>query len=263
MVSRIKILLPALDAELSQWSTDEEFDRNTCDYRITVKHRFDPALEIGEKVYPFAPNKKLYQVNGAYVKATCGGTDFTDDWADKKENECWRINNLPKETIRTGCYIASLFDKDDEGWTIIGDAQNGSRKPDYKNGYIQATDDVKGDTWYFKSPSKFNGDLSACYGATLSYDLMQNPTDHQFSARDIIIDSDYGQISYSFGYTPGSGWTPFKKDLVETGWDKTLTEEEFKKILSSVTALFIRGEYRDGFDIGSLDNVIIQKDGSR
>ncbi len=83
----------------SQWSTDQEIERGTCDYRITVKHRFDPALEIGEKVYPFAPNKKLYQVNGAYVKATCGGTDFTDDWADKKENECWMINNPPEEKI--------------------------------------------------------------------------------------------------------------------------------------------------------------------
>ena len=89
-------ILGALD---SQWQTDQEIDKGTCDYRITVKHRFDPALEIGEKVYPFAPNQKLYQVNGEYVKATCGGTDFTDDWAEKKENECWMINNSSKEKI--------------------------------------------------------------------------------------------------------------------------------------------------------------------
>ncbi len=99
IVNAIKAQLGVLDTIDSQWITDKELERGTCDYRITVKHRFDPALEIGEKVYPFAPNKKLYQVNGAYVKATCGGTDFTDDWADKKENECWMINNPPEEKI--------------------------------------------------------------------------------------------------------------------------------------------------------------------
>ena len=89
----------------SQWSTDQEIERGTCDYRITVKHRFDPSLEIGEKVYPFAPNQKLYaatnEKSGAteYVKATCGGTVFTDDWADKTDDECWVINNEPKEKI--------------------------------------------------------------------------------------------------------------------------------------------------------------------
>ena len=99
IMSDISSSLDTLANTSSQWITYQEIERGTCDYRISVKHRFDPALEIGEKVYPFAPNKKLYQVNGAYVKATCGGTDFTDDWADKKENECWMINNLPKEKI--------------------------------------------------------------------------------------------------------------------------------------------------------------------
>jgi len=257
MVSRIKMLLPALDAELSQWQTDQEIERGTCNYRITVKHRFDPSIEMGETVYPFAPNKKLYQVNGEYVKATCGGTDFTNDWDGKKENECWMINNELKEKIVAGCYIASFFDEDDEGWTIIGDAQQGGSKPDYMDGYIQATDDVVGGTWYYSAPAKFSGDLSSCYGDSFSFDLRQSSTDHQFVAQDIIIDSKYGIINYKFGYGPGTSWTPFEKDMIETGWNVNLTEEQFKKILSSVTSILIRGEYRDGFDIGSLDNVII------
>ena len=257
IVNAIKAQLGVLDTIDSQWITDQEIERGTCDYCITVKHRFDPALEIGEKVYPFAPNKKLYQVNGTYVKATCGGTDFTDDWADKKENECWMINNPPEEKITKGCYITSFFDYDDEGWTIVGDAQNGNRNPDYKGGYIQATDDELGDLWYFQAPSKFSGDLSACYGSTFSFDLMQSSTNNQVSAEDIIINSTYGQITYRFGYTPRTNWTPFKKEMVETGWNRHLTEMEFKKILSSVTSIAIRGEYRNGFDIGSLDNVIL------
>ena len=257
IVSRIKILLPALDSELSQWSTDEEFDRNTCDYRITVKHRFDPALEIGEKVYPFAPNKKLYQVNGEYVKASCGGTDFTDGWADKKENECWMINNPPKEKIKAGCYIASFFDHDDEGWMIVGDAQGGNRTPNYMRGYIAAEDDGLGNIWYFQAPVKFLGDLSMCYGSTFSFDLKQSRTDRQFYADDIVIDSLYGRLTYSFFYTPATQWTSYEKTLDETGWKEHPSKEKFKKILSSVTSILIRGEYSGGYDFGSLDNVVI------
>jgi len=245
----------------SQWQTDQEIERGTCNYRITVKHRFDPSIEIGETVYPFAPNKKLYQVNGEYVKATCGGTYFTNEWDGKKENECWMINNPPKEKITAGCYITSFFDKDDEGWTIVGDAQNGNRKPDYKGGYIQATDDELGDLWYFQAPPKFSGDLSLCYGSTFSFDLRQSNTTNQVFAEDIIINSTYGQITYRFGYTPGINWTSFTTEMTETGWNTNLntnlTEAEFKKILSSITSIAIRGEYRNGFDIGSLDNVIM------
>ena len=100
IVQFIKQQLQVLDdSTISQWSTDQELDRGTCDYRITVKHRFDPSLEIGEKVYPFAPNQKLYQVNGEYVKATCGGKNILTTWEDKKENECLMIDNPPKEII--------------------------------------------------------------------------------------------------------------------------------------------------------------------
>jgi len=59
IIGDISNSLDILHKTPSQWSTDQELDRGTCDYRITVKHRFDPSLEIGEKVYPFAPNQKL------------------------------------------------------------------------------------------------------------------------------------------------------------------------------------------------------------
>ena len=107
IVSAIKDQLDLLDKVDSQWIKDQEFEKDTCDYRITVKHRFDLALEIGEKVYPFAPNQKLYtatnQKSGEveYVKATCGGTDFMDDWDGKKENECWMIDNPQEEKIES------------------------------------------------------------------------------------------------------------------------------------------------------------------
>jgi len=76
IINRIKSVLPTLDIELSQWNTDQKFEQNTCDYKITVNHRFDLAVEMPFEVYPFNVSKKLYQVNGEWVKASCGGKNI-------------------------------------------------------------------------------------------------------------------------------------------------------------------------------------------
>jgi len=55
---------------------------------------------MAEKVYPFNASKKLYQVNGEWVKASCGGNNILDQWDGKKENECWMIDNVEEEKIR-------------------------------------------------------------------------------------------------------------------------------------------------------------------
>lgn len=89
----------------SQWETDEEFDKDTEDYRITVKHRFDTSVNalIWEKVYPFAPSKKLYQAKYGelvkYIKASCGGDNITDSWEGQEPNEFWKIDNPQEEKI--------------------------------------------------------------------------------------------------------------------------------------------------------------------
>jgi len=75
----------------SQWETDQEFELDTCDYKITVKHRYDPSIEMAEKVYPFAPSKKLYQAKGEWVKASCGGENILPDWDGKKDNESFMM----------------------------------------------------------------------------------------------------------------------------------------------------------------------------
>lgn len=92
----------------SQWETTQEYGKDTCDYKITVKHRYDPHNitmdDPDTMVYPFAPNKKLYQAkdeNGVfqYLKASCGGENILSEWDGKKENECWLINNPQEEKI--------------------------------------------------------------------------------------------------------------------------------------------------------------------
>jgi len=104
-VSRVKIVnfidtsLKAHADAASQWNTNEELNKNTCDYKITVKHRFDATVEMPLEVYPFAPSKKLYQVNGEYVKASCGGQHILDEWDGKQDNECLLIDNPQEEKI--------------------------------------------------------------------------------------------------------------------------------------------------------------------
>lgn len=120
IVAGIKQLLPTLDSEISQWETDEEFDRDSCDYKIAVKHRWDPDVEIVEKVYPFNAAKKLYQAkdeNGVpyYVKASCGGENILSDWSSKKTNECYMIDNPQEEKIVGKREIIGRY----EGWVHV------------------------------------------------------------------------------------------------------------------------------------------------
>ncbi|MDQ1340543.1 MAG: hypothetical protein QG567_1700 [Campylobacterota bacterium] len=100
VVTKMKQLLETLDSEGSQWGTDQEFERNTCDYKITVKHRFDDEIIMDEEVYPFAPSKKLYKVGNKWVKATCDGQNILDEWEGKQASECWMIDNLEEEKIK-------------------------------------------------------------------------------------------------------------------------------------------------------------------
>lgn len=94
----------------SQWVVNQAFEKNTENYKITVKHLYDPEVSIGvTKVYPFNKDKKLYHINDGnitgYVKASCGGEEILDQWDDKKENEAYLINNPQKEKISYGIVI--------------------------------------------------------------------------------------------------------------------------------------------------------------
>ena len=60
----------------------------------------------GIKVYPFAPSKKLYYVQGefsenisGYVKASCGGTEISASWIGQQVDEFYMINNPEEEKI--------------------------------------------------------------------------------------------------------------------------------------------------------------------
>jgi len=99
----------------SQWETESEQNKNTKEYRITVKHRFDTSIVNIANVYPFAPSKKLYYVQGkfsedisGYVKASCGGYKVEITWTGQDvDTQIAKLSHtdstLPHEYLSLSC----------------------------------------------------------------------------------------------------------------------------------------------------------------
>ena len=168
----------------------------------------------------------------------------------------------------TGEVLAvSSFEQDAEGWTIIGDAQGSSGTPAYEGtdgnpgGCIRADDDSIGDIWYFTAPASYLGDRSEALGRYLSFDLKTTDVTNLKSAPDVLLEGGGLTIAYDATPDPGADWTPYRILLSAEGWrlnnleGMAVTDEQFASVLSSLTALRIRGEFNSGPDTGSLDNV--------
>lgn len=167
--------------------------------------------------------------------------------------------------------VRSTFDEDAEGWTVTGDAQSGSVEPTHNDaggnpgGYLSATDDVTGGVWYWNASERYLGDRSDFYGGTLSFDLDQSATDSQFDDRDVVLVGNGTAIHYNFESHPGTNWTGYEVPMTESGWTvsetgEAVTEEQFRAVLADLEALWIRGEYRTGSDVGGLDTVVLKGD---
>ena len=110
----------------SQWQTDQELNKNTKEYRITVKHKFDSGIVAmdGIEVYPFAVDKKLYPLDPnnpddkQYVKASCGGTKILDadidEWENKKENEIYYLEGTGGRILSSIAYKVKVYIIDKE-----------------------------------------------------------------------------------------------------------------------------------------------------
>jgi len=88
----------------SQWAVDEEFDENTKDYKISVKHIEENQLTHymkDIKIYPFSGAKKLYQLDSdEWVKASFGGEKILESWENQKDNQFYFLQGTdPAEYI--------------------------------------------------------------------------------------------------------------------------------------------------------------------
>ncbi len=166
--------------------------------------------------------------------------------------------------------VASYFNQDDEGWQIIGDAQEGIATPNYHEtegnpgGYISANDDAAGGVWYWSAPEKFLGNKSKAYGKEFSFSLKQSSLASQFDDEDIVLVSGDTRIVFNTEQNPALEWTNYSVTLSEeAGWKindltgSAVSEEDFSNVLHDLTAIYIRGEFVVGVDTGGLDNVVL------
>lgn len=163
----------------------------------------------------------------------------------------------------------SGFSADADGWLITGDANAASVKPDYNgtggnpDGLISAKDEVTGGVWYFVAPQKYLGDNSSVAGKSLRFDLKVDATPtNPFDDIDVKLVGGGVTLVFDTPNDPvGDKWTSYVVPLTAAGWkvDKrsgaAATDADMAKVLGSTTALWIRGEFNEGPDTGSLDNV--------
>lgn len=164
--------------------------------------------------------------------------------------------------------IESRFAEGQGDWTVVGDAEGENTAPTFRReggnpaGYVSASDDVTGGVWFWNAPPRYLGDRSAYYGGTLSFDLKQSDTDSQFDDPDVVLESDSLRLYHDFEDHPRTDWTHYEVSLVADQWrdaetEDRVTEDRLRGVLSNLTAVRIRGEYREGFDTGALDNVVL------
>ena len=159
--------------------------------------------------------------------------------------------------------IASYFDNIDDDWKVMGDAQEGNAKPNYhKNegnpgGYISADDDAAGGVWYWSAPKKFLGDKSSAYGKKLEFSLKQSSVENQFDADDVVLVGNEIRVAFNTPHNPEVDWTDYSGWKLNDVNGNELSKEDFVKVLSNLSAIYIRGEFIEGEDTGALDSVVL------
>ncbi len=174
---------------------------------------------------------------------------------------------LMQAATAAAAVVSSTFDSNAEGWIISGDATSGL--PDYvatggnPGGHIEADDSVSGGIWYFQAPSKFLGNLSGAFGELLRFDLKQSGSGAQINRDDVILSSGGTELTLDTlaNPLPVGEWVSYAVRLDDSAaWmngGAAATAAELLAVLSSLDGLRIRGEYINGPDTGSLDNVSV------
>ncbi|MEM6915077.1 MAG: laminin B domain-containing protein, partial [Verrucomicrobiota bacterium] len=118
----------------------------------------------------------------------------------------------------------------------------------------------------WSSPEAYLGDKSQFVGGRLSYRMrvteITSPFDgcdeFQIHGADIVLGYNTTEVpevemkEFHIPLTPSPAWTNVTEDRPATAGD-------FEKVMSSMTALLIRGEYHSGPDSGWLDKVSLEE----
>jgi hypothetical protein len=178
-------------------------------------------------------------------------------------------------TLPATATIVSTFDNDTEGWGTLNDAHSFMWTDTIGNppGAIRATDNTAGQWWYFAASNDYLGNKSGYYGGELSWDIMLIVGTHNSGGRaDVMLVGGGMSIGIDLAVSPVNGqWTSWSVtlDANEGDWrhvnqlthgtltSSVVSEAQFQTVMSSLTGLYIRGEYTTGPDAAALDNVML------
>lgn len=158
--------------------------------------------------------------------------------------------------------VASYFDSDAEGWILF---RGGERLQHNIDGSIQARNTFGSNTvWYYKAPTKFNGDHSGA--SALSFSLRKDGHLVSVQDRDAIIRSSNVHLAQctnepwrEFQTVSSTLFGPDKAGWQSGRTQTNATEEEIMIVLMDVGSLEIRGHFDSYIGVGSsLDNVVFE-----
>lgn len=161
----------------------------------------------------------------------------------------------------------STFDTGTEGWTAVGDRAGPAQWFDEggnPGGHIRITDATLGGVTYFQAPESYLGDQSGAINTNLSFDLQQNISGppNQFNSNDVVLVGGGLTLAFDTAMNPGIGtWSHYEVPLTASLWrvstleGPVATDSQFSQVLSDLSALRIRAEYKTGADTGYLDTV--------
>ena len=242
-----------------------------------------PALSSVGGDFSIRDNSVLTNISG-FDSLDSGGIAGTSKVNDNDMLDCQTpnpnfspVNVSTSNKVNCDSEIKSSFDVADatEGWTIsnneLGSEVNHAASGGQSGGYIEGTDNVIAETWYFKAPSQYYGDVSNYSGGTLSFYLLTNPDADlgglpQTGKAGVILKGNGLVLTYPFSSAPPTtGWTEYSIKLDATdnwqlnfGIDGLATQSDINSALSNLTSLEILGDYYDGLETTDLDSVIMQ-----
>ncbi|XP_069837240.1 laminin subunit gamma-2 [Dendropsophus ebraccatus] len=161
--------------------------------------------------------------------------------------------------------ITSSFQNDVEGWTAV--LKDGSPAPvpvrksrHHKEVYLASR---QLEPLYFNAPAAFLGDQSRSYGQTFSISFRVDRGRHRAGAEDVILEG--GGLRVTAPLTSSKTSLPcrlpqtytFRLDeLAFSPWTPKISHFDFRRLLSNVTSLRIRGTYGE-YSTGYLQSVTL------